>query len=152
VISLLHQREIEAKVLAPLVRAFAAEVGMDRAKEILAEAIRGLAKQAGCNAAQSAGGTTLAHLKPVVERWRSGGALELTILRDEPEAFEFNVTRCQFAEMYRRLGLEEFGAILSCNRDGAMIEGFNPAIEFTRTQTILGGASHCDFRYRQPGG
>lgn len=31
-----------------------------------------------------------------------------------------------------------------------MIEGFNPAIGFARTQTILGGASHCDFRYRIP--
>ena len=151
-IPLLHQREIEAAVLAPVVLAFAAEVGLERAKEILAEVIRGLAKQAGCNAAQAVGGTTLAHLKPVVERWRTGGALELTILRDDPEAFEFDVTRCQFAEMYRRLGLEEFGAILSCDRDAAMIEGFNPAIAFTRTQTILGGATHCDFRYRQAGG
>jgi len=147
--SLLRQREIEAAVLAPVVRAFAAEVGTDRAKVILSEVIRGLAREAGCNAAQAIGGNDLFHLKQVVERWRSGGALELTVLRDDGEAFEFNVTRCQFAEMYRRLGLEEFGPILSCDRDGAMIEGFNPDIEFARTQTILAGASHCDFRYRK---
>jgi hypothetical protein len=51
--------------------------------------------------------------------------------------------------MYRRLGLEELGPILSCGRDGAMIDGFNPQIDFERTQTLMEGASHCDFRYRK---
>ena len=60
----------------------------------------------------------------------------------------YNVTRCRYAEMYRELGIPELGAILSCNRDAALIEGFNPLVQLTRTQTLLGGASHCDFRYR----
>jgi hypothetical protein len=87
-------------------------------------------------------------LKRAVESWTAGGALELTVLRDDAEAFEFNVTRCQFAEMYHRLGLVDLGSLLSCRRDGEMIAGFNPAIRFTRTQTIMEGATHCDFRYR----
>lgn len=29
-----------------------------------------------------------------------------------------------------------------------MIDGFNPDIAFSRTQTIMEGATHCDFRYR----
>jgi hypothetical protein len=45
------------------------------------------------------------------------------------------------------LGIPELGAILSCNRDAALIGGFNPDVSFTRTQTIMGGASHCDFVY-----
>jgi hypothetical protein len=142
---LLQQREIEAKVIAPLFRAFAAEVGEDRAREILAGVIRDLAVQAGCAAA--AGGNDLAHLKQAVARWAEGGALELTVLRDDEEAFHFNVTRCRFAEMYDHLGLAELGPILSCGRDGAMIDGFNAEIKFTRTQTIMDGAPHCDFRY-----
>ncbi len=147
---LLQQREIEAGVLAPLIRAFAAEVGEPRAREIVGGVIRGLAEQAGCAAA--AGGNDLAHLKSVVAAWTEGGALELTVLRDDAEAFEFDVTRCRFAEMYARLGLADLGALLSCARDGAMIGGFNPAIAFERTQTIMGGAPFCDFRYRKPGG
>ena len=63
-------------------------------------------------------------------------------------ALNFNVTRCPYAEMYRALGIPELGAILSCNRDYALMEGFNPDAELTRTQTILSGASHCDFRFR----
>jgi hypothetical protein len=142
---LLQQREIEAGVVAPLFRAFAAEVGAERAREIVGGVIRDLAKQAGCAAA--AHGNDLAHLKRVVEKWTEGGALELTVLRDDAEAFEFDVTRCRFAEMYARLGLADLGALLSCARDATMIDGFNPDIAFTRTQTIMGGASHCSFRY-----
>lgn len=147
-IHLLRHREIEAKIVAPLVRAFAAEVGNEKAREILAGVIRQLAEQAGCAAAAEVGGNDLAHLKQVVDGWRANGALELTVLRDDADAFEFDVTRCHYAELYHALGLADFGPLLSCNRDGAMIAGFNPDIAFRRTQTILQGASHCDFRYR----
>ncbi len=37
--------------------------------------------------------------------------------------------------------------LLSCDRDGTMVEGFNDRMRFERTQTIMGGATHCDFRY-----
>ena len=144
---LLQQREIEAGVIAPLFRAFAAEAGEERAREIVGGVIRELAKQAGCAAAAS--GNDLARLKQVVAKWTEGGALELTVLRDDAEAFEFNVTRCRFAEMYARLGLADLGGLLSCARDAAMIDGFNPDIAFARTQTIMAGASYCDFRYRK---
>ena len=146
---LLREREIEAKVIAPLVRAVAAEVGEERAREILAGVIRDLAREAGCAAAR--GGNDLKHLREVVERWTAGGVLELTVLQSDEHAFHFNVTRCRFAEMYQRLGLADLGPLLSCGRDGAMIEGFNPGIKFTRTQTIMEGATHCDFRYSRGG-
>jgi hypothetical protein len=28
------------------------------------------------------------------------------------------------------------------------VEGFNGAVDLERTQTIMQGASHCDFRFR----
>jgi hypothetical protein len=54
--------------------------------------------------------------------------------------------------MYRTLGLADLGASLSCQRDYALTEGFNPTIQLVRTQTIMEGASHCDFRFRLAGG
>lgn len=147
---LLEQREIEARAIAPLYRAFAAEVGEPRAREILRTVIGQLARNAGCAAAS--GGNDLTHLKQLIETWRENGALELTVLRDDAGALEFNVTRCRFAEMYERLGLAELGPILSCGRDGALIEGFNPEIVFSRTQTIMEGAEHCNFRYKNTRG
>ena len=65
-----------------------------------------------------------------------------------PGEFHFNVTQCRYAEMYRELGLGELGAILSCQRDAAFCEGYHPALKLARTQTLMQGASHCDFRYR----
>lgn len=59
------------------------------------------------------------------------------------------VTRCRYAEMYRALGIPELGETLSCSRDAALIEGFNPEVEFTRSQTIMQGAACCDFRYSE---
>lgn len=147
---LLRQREIEAGVVAPLVVAFAAEVGADRAREVVAGVVRELARQGGCAAAAALGGNGLAELKRAVERWTEGGALELDVLRDDDGAFEFNVVRCRYAEMYRRLGLAHLGPVLSCGRDAAMIEGFNPSLTFQRTQTLMEGAAYCDFRYHTP--
>lgn len=147
---LLRQREVEAGVIAPLVAAFAAEVGADRAREVVAGVVRELARQGGCAAAAALGGNGLAELKRAVERWTEDGALEVRVLRDDAAAFEFDVVRCRYAEMYRRLGLAELGPILSCGRDAAMIEGFNPALAFSRTQTLMEGAEFCNFRYRAP--
>ena len=63
------------------------------------------------------------------------------------DRLSFDVTRCRYAELYRALGIPELGAVLSCNRDAALIDGFNPAVTFVRTQTIMEGAPCCDFRY-----
>ena len=70
------------------------------------------------------------------------------MIDDKPGVLDFNVRRCRYAETYRAMGLGDIGDILSCNRDGAFCEGYDPRIKLTRTQTIMGGASHCDFRYR----
>jgi L-2-amino-thiazoline-4-carboxylic acid hydrolase len=60
--------------------------------------------------------------------------------------FDFNITRCQYAEMYKDLGMADLGVILSCSRDFALIEGFNPRMTLLRTKTIMEGYDHCDFR------
>jgi hypothetical protein len=45
------------------------------------------------------------------------------------------------------LGEPELGFLLVCSQDFPMTEGFGSGIQLTRTQTIMQGASHCDFRY-----
>ena len=65
-----------------------------------------------------------------------------------PGRFDFDVTRCRYTEMYRALGIPELGAVLSCQRDAALIEGFNPGVTLERTQIIMQGAPCCNFRYR----
>jgi hypothetical protein len=52
--------------------------------------------------------------------------------------------------MYAELGMRALGSQLSCGRDGAFCSGFNPRLRFERTQTLMQGASHCDFRFEDP--
>jgi len=64
----------------------------------------------------------------------------MDVIEQTEKKFSFNVTRCRYAEMYKELGVQEYGALLSCGRDAALIAGFNPQIRFTRAQTIMTGA------------
>jgi L-2-amino-thiazoline-4-carboxylic acid hydrolase len=148
---LLEQREIEARIVGPLVRAFEKEIGEERTLAIVAEVIRGLARDSGADLARLLGEQTLDAFARSLDRWRENGALELDLLEQSPTRLAFNVTRCRYAEMYRALGLPDLGASLSCQRDYTLAQGFNPAIELTRTQTIMEGAPFCDFRFHLAG-
>jgi len=142
----LERRRIEANVLVPMIQAMQRELGKERANEIARKAIVELARRDGERwAAQF--GTDLEALGRVSGVWSAGGGLEIEPLRRSDRALEFNVTRCRYAEYFKELGLPELGALFHCARDFAMIEGFNPGIGLKRTQTIMEGASHCDFRF-----
>lgn len=147
-IGVLKRRTIEAKVLGPVIEAMAEEFGRERVFEVTRRVIAGIAREQGAALAAAAGGDSLPTFAGTLERWTADDALRLEVVEQSPHAFGFNVTRCRYAEMYRELGIPELGAILSCNRDAALIEGFNPDVQLTRTQTLMGGSSHCDFRYQ----
>ena len=146
-IGVLTRREIEARIVGPLLDALGREFGRDRVVEIAREVIVRVAREQGAQLAEAMGGNSMSHFADSMAAWKKGNAIEIDVLEQNEQHYHFNVTRCRFAEMYRALGLEELGATLSCNRDGALIEGFNPRVALTRTQTILQGASHCDFRF-----
>ncbi|MHC5538728.1 L-2-amino-thiazoline-4-carboxylic acid hydrolase [Singulisphaera rosea] len=151
VLTLLQQREIEARIVGPLIRAFVDELGQEKALEVVRLVISDLARQGGADLAGRLGESTLEAFAQGLERWREGGALEIRMLEQSADSLDFDVTRCRYAEMYRALGMADLGASLSCQRDFALIQGFNPSIELTRTQTLMEGASHCNFRFRAPG-
>ena len=147
-LTLLERREIEAKIVGPLIRGFIETMGREAALEVVREVISGLARQGGADLASRLGDASLSAFATVLDLWREGGALEIDLLEQSREALSFNVTRCKYAELYRALGLADLGGSLSCRRDFALIEGFNPTIELERTQTLMEGAPFCDFRFR----
>jgi len=149
-VGVLKRREIEARIIAPLIERFGEEFGTDRVHELAASVIADVAREQGAQLADLMGDTGLAAFAGGLGAWSADGALESDLVELSDKTFAFNVTRCRYAELYRELGLEDLGATLSCNRDGTLVEGFNPDIEFTRTQTIMGGATHCDFRFDLP--
>lgn len=148
-LGILARRTIEAEIVRPIYEEMRAAIGEAAARDILRKAIRRAAIASGAAMAARTDGKGLDGFKAVFPLWTQDDALEVDVLRDEPGVFEFNVTRCRYAETYRAMGLGAIGDILSCDRDGAFCEGFDPSIELTRTQTIMAGARHCDFRYRQ---
>jgi len=112
------------------------------------EVIAAIAREQGRVMAESRGDTSLASFAQTLEPWTKDDALRLRVVDESPGRFDFDVTRCRYAEMYRALGIQELGEVLSCQRDAALIEGFNPGVTLNRTQTIMQGAANCDFRYR----
>lgn len=147
-IGVLRRREIEARILAPLLERFAAEFGAERVTELAGEVVVEVAKAQGRALATSMADNSLRAFASTLGNWTKDDALTIEVRQLDDHEYAFDVTRCRYAELYRSLGVPELGALLSCNRDGTLIEGFNDRIEFTRTQTIMSGATHCDFRYR----
>lgn len=148
-VGVLTRREIEARILKPLIEAFSERFGHEETLELLREVVRDAARASGRQMHAQAESDDLVSFAAQWEPWFRGGALEIEELERTPDVWAFNVTRCRYAELYRELGLEELGGLLSCNRDAALVEGFSEDIAFERTQTIMQGASHCDFRYRR---
>ena len=146
-IGVLKRREIEARVIAPLVEELSMEFGREKVLGVLKKVIVRIAASQGEGMAARLGGCSPAHLADSLRDWKKDDALEIEVLELSDEKLSFDVNRCRYAELYQALGIPELGEILSCGRDFALSEGFNPKLKLTRTQTILGGSSHCDFRY-----
>jgi hypothetical protein len=149
-VGVLTRREIEARILAPIIDALGQRFGRDEVVAIVREVIGGIARDQGQALALARGDASLSSFEQTLGPWTKDDALRLRVIQESPATFDFDVTRCRYAEMYRALGIPELGEVLSCQRDAALIEGFNPEVTLTRTQTIMQGAACCDFRYRGP--
>lgn len=154
----LEQARIQAQVLVPLVKALQAELGEARANAIVRGVLRDLYRGYG---------EAFWHVKNEQMRQQKSepnvgeavasafatyawdDALDYTVIEQSEDAFAFDVTRCRYAEFYKELGEPALGFLLVCNADFDTVEGFGGDIELTRTQTIMQGAPHCDFRYRR---
>jgi len=148
--SLIEQAKIQAQVLVPLVKALQAELGERRANDLVRRALGDLYRGYGDEFRRTKNETSLG--KTMASAWASyarDDALDYDVIEQSQDRFEMNVKRCRYAEFYRELGEPELGFLLVCSADFPIAEGLGPDIELTRTQTIMQGASFCDFRYRR---
>lgn len=144
----LERRKIEAGVLIPMVQAFQRALGPEQANAIAREVFLGWARADGTRWAERFG-DDFDGLDKIWAVWAGGGSLELEARQRTEETLSFNVTRCAYAEFFQSLGLAELGFLFCCNRDFALVEGFSPSISLSRTQTLMQGADHCNFRYER---
>ncbi|MCW5751113.1 MAG: L-2-amino-thiazoline-4-carboxylic acid hydrolase [Alphaproteobacteria bacterium] len=146
---IIERRRIEAEILKQVYDILRERHGEVEARAVIAAAVRKSSlAQAGEFARRTEGGTSLQSFIDLQALWTAGDALEIEVRERSEKTFAFDVRRCRYAEMYKAMGLGEIGHLLSCNRDGTFCEGYDPKLKLTRTQTIMQGASHCDFRYR----
>jgi hypothetical protein len=152
-VSVIEQAKIQAQVLVPLVKALQAELGETRANAMVRKALGDLYRGFGEEFWKAKNETDLGKaVSSAFKTYARDDALAYDVVEQTRDAFAFDVKRCAYAEFYKALGEPELGFLLICTADFATAEGFSPDIKLTRTQTIMQGADHCDFRYRRDGG
>ena len=149
-IPVIQQVKIQAQVLVPLIKALQLELGDQRANSIVRKALGDVYRRYGEEYWRKKNEKNLGKIAAsAFATYAREDALEYKVIEQSQDYFEFDVTRCRYAEFYKELGEPELGFLVVCSADFPTAEGFGPDIKLTRTQTIMQGASHCDFRYRR---
>ena len=149
-VPIIVRREIEARMIAPFIRAFAEEFGEEKTLEIVRGVVAELAEQAGRETAEKLGeNTPESYVCKAIPAFAAGGALKYEIKEASPELAKMDVVYCAYVDMYKSLGLTDLGFVLSCERDIGFLKGFNPDIEFIREDTLMNGAPYCDYCLRR---
>ena len=151
-VPVIEQAKIQARVLVPIVKALEGELGAERAHAMVRKALGDLFRRYGEEFWRSKTKTGIdlgQNMASAFGTFARGDALEYRVLEQSHDAFEIDVRRCRYAEFYKELGEPELGFLLICSADFPFSEGFGGDIELTRTQTLMQGASHCDFRYKR---
>ena len=145
---LIRHVKIQAQALVPLVKTLQAELGEERANAIVRKALGDVYRNYGETWWRTQGARDPEQkMASAFDMFAAGDALDYEVVKQTPDAFEVNVTGCRYAGFYNEIGAPELGFLLTCSADFSMTEGFGAGVRLTRTQTIMQGASHCDFRY-----
>ena len=149
-ISMLDKVKIQAQVLVPVMRALRAELGRDKADALVKGALRDWSKQMFAEIAQGIEGSPRRKFAAMNTALADVTEREVTfdMHRRDKQALEFDITSCRFAEFFRALGEPELGALLICHTDVDIAEAGGNEVSFSRTQTLMQGASCCNFRYK----
>ena len=146
-VPVLLRREIEARILGPIIEALYKRFPEEAVLDILQKTIEKIAKAQGEELKEKMSENSLEHFKKAQDAWRKGGAVEIEVIKNTDQEYAYLVHRCLYAELYESLGLKKLGVILSCMRDFPLIEGFNSQIKLERERMIMEGHDFCDFRY-----
>lgn len=146
---IIERRRIEAEILKHVYDVLVESQGEAVAEKVLDTAVsRSAVAQGEKYRAELGRDPDLADFAAILPNWTANDALKIEVKDAAPDRLDFDVVQCRYAEMYREMGLGHIGHLLSCNRDGEFCTGYNPAMELTRTETLMSGAKRCDFRYR----
>jgi len=148
-IPLIERVKIQAQVLVPLVRTLQTELGEERANALVRKSLGDLYRQFGDAWWQAQDPSKFDDkVGKLFKMFAAGDALDYEVSSPRPDTVELNVAGCRYAKFYQEIGAPELGFLLTCSADFTYVEGFGGDVQVTRTQTIMQGADHCDFRFK----
>lgn len=149
-VPLIEQAKIQAQILVPLVKALQAELGEERANALVRRALGDIYRRYGEEFWRAKHEKNLGKIMAsAFATFARGDALDYRVREQSHDTFDIDITGCRYAQFFKDLGEPDLGFLLVCTADFTMAEGFDPDIKLTRTQTIMQGASQCDFRYKR---
>ena len=149
-IPVIEQVKIQAQILVPLSQGPAGGIGRGARKRPGPKGLGDIYRRYGEEFWRAKPEKNLGkNMASAFATFARGDAIDYRVGEQSHDAFDIDVTGCRYAQFYKELGEPDLGFLLVCSADFPMAEGFGPDIKLTRTQTIMQGASHCDFRYKR---
>ena len=134
---------IQARAVFPITKKLEETLGREAAHQLVGEAIANswadymATRQQADSHPSAAGGMDF----PVKE----------VVLKNTDDEYVVNMVQCDYAEYFRSIGEPEIGALMTCGVDFAVESRLRPAWDFSRSQTLMQGADHCDFCWKRKG-
>jgi hypothetical protein len=149
-LSLLEKTQIQAQVLVPVMRALRDELGREKADALVRDALREWSKALFAGIGNDIEGSPKRKWAVMQSALADFTEKEVSfeMLRQDKQAYEFDVTFCRFAQFFRALGEPELGALLVCATDVDIVDAAGSDVSFDRSQTLMQGAPCCTFRYK----
>lgn len=147
---LMRRVKMQAEVLVPLLHHLRAELGVERANDLVYPVLRRMTKEWIEELASSDSEDPIENFQKTSELHLAyfEGDVDMDVLRADDQRLDVDVTGCRYADFFRQLDEPELGAILTCEMDDHIAELSAPAVELSRTDTIMKGGARCPFRYR----
>ena len=141
--SSVERMKIAAEYLVPLVDELEAELGVERAHRLVAQSVRRRTHDE-VRVHLQANGRSKQVLRAMAEP--HAPACEAEYLPGDKSRFDFDVTACRYAELFRSIGRPELGYLLNCQADEWAVELLDD-VTFERPSTLMQGGDRCRFRY-----
>jgi len=75
------------------------------------------------------------------------GIVDKVIEVKEDNKLKIRVTKCFYADEYKKLNAQDLGYKFSCMCEYPAVDVFNPRISFRRHRTLMQDCEHCDHCY-----
>lgn len=127
----------------PLVRAMEAELGRERAHELVRAALDKANREM---VAKRGSLLDIPTLAAEFAGFGEGVRYEFETVEQTGTMLRNRVDHCDYAEFMEAIGARDLGELLICNGDFAMADELG--LKLDRTKTCMAGDGQCDFCYR----